>query len=180
VNRYNELRPKQDGWRFGKSTDVQWLELSQQTGALEFFVSRDRLHWMGQTKQLWPFALVELPASLARLAKYLYLAHNVDGPPRQVILALGVYGIGDCTLRPHSPDSFGYQIPLGEEQTLSELNDRDYFSSTPAVVTWEELNTTPDRCAMHLVNQLYRDFGYLEDKLPREYDPLTGILTFPR
>ena len=63
---------------------------------------------------------------------------------------------------------------------LAAQNDRDYFSSTPVVVTWEELNSTPDRCAMHLVAQLYRDFGYLEDKLPREYDPQTGVLRFPR
>jgi hypothetical protein len=181
ASRYNELRPKHpDGWRFGKPTDVQWLELSQGTGALELFVSRDRLHWRGQANELWPFALMELPASVARLAKYLYSAHSVLGPPSQIVLALGVYGIGDCTLRPHSPDSIGFQMPLEDQQTLSALNDRDYFSSTPVVVTWEELNATPDRCAMHLVGQLYRDFGYLEDKLPYEYDPLTGVLAFPR
>jgi len=181
ASRYNELRPKHpDGWRFGKPSDVQWLEVSQPTGALEFFVSRDRLHWMGQTTELWPFALLELPASLARLAKVLYSLHSVEGPPSQIVLALGVYGIGDSVLRPHSPHYIGYQMPLVEQQTLAALNDRDYFSSTPVVVTWEDLNSTPDRCAMHLVSQLYRDFGYLEDKLPREYDPLTGVLAFPR
>lgn len=181
VSRYIELRPKHpNGWRFGKPTDVQWLELSQGTGTLEFFVSRDRLHWRGQSNELWPFALLELPASVARLAKYLYSAHSVQGPPDQIVLALGVYGIGECTLRPHSLDSIGFQMPITEQQTLSQLNDRDYFSSTPAVVTWEELNVTPDRCALHLVGQLYRDFGYLEDQLPREYNQQTGVLAFQR
>ncbi len=181
VSQYSELKPRHpDGWRFGKQTDVQWLEISQATGALEFFSSRERLHWQGHSAALWPFALLELPASVARLAKHLYFMHGVAGPPAEIVLALGLYGIGDCTLRPHSPESIGYQMPFRELQTLAQMNDRDYFSSTPVVVTWEELNVTPDRCAVKLVRQLYRDFGYLEDKLPREYNPETGVLAFPR
>ena len=181
VSQYSELRPRHPNvWQFGKHSDVQWLEISQATGAIEFFSSRERLHWQGGSAVLWPFALLELPASVARLAKHLYFMYGVGGPPAEIVLALGVYRIGDCTLRPRSPESIGYQMPFRELQTLAQMNDRDYFSSTPVAVTWEELNTTPDRCGIKLVRQLYRDFGYLEDKLPREYNPETGVLSFPR
>jgi Putative DNA-binding domain len=177
----NELHATHpNGWRFGKQSDVQWLTLSGTSGALEFFASRERLSWFGQTNALWPFALLELPVSVTRLARVLYSSHRAPGEPGQLVLGMGVYGIGDCTLRPHSPESIGYQIPRTDLLPLLQLNDRDYFSSTPVVVSWDELSTTPDRCAVQLVSQLYRDFGYEGDKLPREYNSETRQLFFPR
>lgn len=182
VNSAGELKPTnpKKRWRFGNRADVQWLELSEETGELEFFVSRDRLHWRGQPNELWPFALLELPVSILRLVKVLYSAHGRGGGSASVVLGLGVYGIGDCMLRPHSPDSMGYQMPRADLRPLMDLADRDYFSSTPVVVSRQELNETPDRCAIHLVSQLYRDFGYDEEQLPREYNRETGRLVFPR
>ena len=180
ASRFSELHPiNPKGWRFGKQNDVQWLKLFEATGELEFFVSRERLHWRGEPSELWPFALLELPVSLLRLAKTLYSGYStaVGGG---VVLGLGVYGIGGCTLRPHSPDSIGYLMPRAELQPLAKLADRDYFSSTPVYAPRRELDATPDRCAMHLVGQLYRDFGYDEEQLPREYDRQTGRLVFPR
>jgi hypothetical protein len=135
--------------------------------------------WRGNPKELWPFALLELPVSILRLAKVLYSAYGKGGSAA-IVLGLGVYGIGDCTLRPHSPDSIGYQMPRADLLPLADLVDRDYFSSTPVVVSRQELDEAPDRCAVHLVSQLYRDFGYDEEQLPREYNRDTGRLVFPR
>ena len=180
ASRFSDLQPiTPKGWRFGKRDDVQWLELYEATGALELFVKRERLHWRDGPNELWPYALLELPVSILRLAKVLYSGHSAAGSG-DVVLGLGVYGIGDCTLRPHSPDSIGYMMPRGDLQPLAKREDRDYFSSTPVCVTRREVDATPDRCAMHLAGQLYRDFGYDEDQLPREYDPKTGRLVFPR
>lgn len=181
VNSFSNLSPiNPKGWRFGKKGDVQWLEAFAESGALEFFVSRDRLHWRGNPTELWPFALLELPVSVLRLAKVLYGAQVKKAGDSKLVLGLGIYGIGDCTLRPHSPDSIGYAMPRSELLPLAKLADRDYFSSTPVTVSLEQVEATPDRCAIHLVSQLYRDFGYDDEQLPREYDRDTGRLVFPR
>lgn len=182
INPRAELRAMHPNkaWRFGKRSDVQWLELSEETGELEFFVSRDRLHWHGNPNELWPFALLELPVSVLRLAKVLYSAHTKSTGNGEIVLALGIDGIGDCTLRPHSPDSVGYVVPRLDLVPLVNLADRDFFSGTPSVVSRQEVIDAPDRCAVQLVAQLYRDFGYDEEQLPREYNRDTGRLVFAR
>ena len=181
VNPAGVLKPiNPRGWRFGKRGDVQWLELFTETGQLEFWVSRERLHWRGNASELWPTCVLELPTSIMRLARTLYSDHHEGKAHPDVVLGLGLYGIGDCTLRPHSPESIGYLMPRTAVEPLQQLVDRDYFASTPVTVSWDELAATPDRCAFHLVAQLYRDFGYDEDQLPREFNRQTGQLVFPR
>ena len=69
----------------------------------------------------------------------------------------------------------GFQFPLSE---TSEFNEENHFLGKPIVVSYEELDAKPDRCA-YALRHVYRAFGYEEDKIPAEYNRETGELTIP-
>src|SRR6266852_2590905 len=108
----SELSPKApEGWRFGEVGKVQWLSIAG-NGQIEFSAILERLFWRGAPNELWPFAVIELPVSVVRLASKLFSRFcqpslSGDAP---VVMALGLFGIGDLTLAPYSPQSIGYQM----------------------------------------------------------------------
>lgn len=159
-----------EGYRFGEKDAVQWLEIWER-GDVRFFVGRrDRLYWMGQPGRLWPFAVMEFPVSVARLARTLY-----SRSPRQptagaeVVLGLRLQ-VGADTLTPFSPNSIGYQF--GDR--ARHLEDDDFV--TAVMVSWSELRESPDGCAYHLVRQTYRAFGFEDGQIPGEFDPNKGLI----
>ena len=163
------------GYRFGEEGSVQWTSVSER-GDVEFAAGLERLQWQGQATSLWPLALLELPVSVARLVRTLYadFAASPPGPDTQVVLGLGLFQIGGWTLKPGSPSSIAYLM-----QEPRAFRGTDAFLGEPVAVSWQELRATPDRCAFHLVRQVYQAFGYEERDIPVEYDRDSGRLTFP-
>jgi hypothetical protein len=178
ASRYSELNPVHpNGYRFGEKDSVQWLEM-RESGEIEFSAALDRLQWKGEPKSIWPFALLELPTSVMRLARTLYSDHAKKRPSAdaRIVLGLGIFGIRGWTLAPYSPNSMGYQFPLLKP---SQFNEEDHFWGKAVVVTYEELDSKPDRCAYALVRQVYRAFQYEEEKVPAEYNRESGQLSIP-
>lgn len=178
-NQALELRPFREagrhGYRFGEEGSVQWTTVSA-GGDVEFAAGLERLQWQGQARSLWPLALLEFPVSLARFARTLHadFAARPPGPDTQFVLALGLFGIGNWTLKPGSPNSIAFRM-----QEPRAYRGTDAFLGEPVVVSWKELFATPDRCAFHLVRQVYQAFGFEERDLPVEYDRDSGRVTFP-
>lgn len=162
-------RDRGEGYRFGEKDSVQWLEVWER-GDVRFFVRRDRLYWMGQPGRLWPFALLEFPVSVARLARTLY-ERSPRQPTADAEIALGLrLQVGADTLTPFSPNSIGYQFA----DRSRPLEDDDFV--TAVMVQWSELQVSPDGCAYHLVRQTYRAFGFEEDQVPGEFDRKKGLI----
>ena len=173
---YSELVPLAgEGYRFGEIGSVQWLEISPR-GDIDFNTVLERLHWRGEKDRLWPFALLEFPISVARLARVLYANSATKTVPvdAKILLGLGLFRISRMTLSPHSPHSIAYQFA----DRARKIETDDFV--TAVLVSWAELHESPDRCAYHLVRQVYRAFGFEEDEMPAEYNRDTGQLTFPR
>jgi hypothetical protein len=173
---YSSLTPLPDdgSYRFGEKDSVQWLDLWR-NGKLDFSAVLDRLSWRDEQNRLWPFALLELPISVARLASTLYADHasGTLPPDTLMLLGIGLFGIGEMTLSPHSPHSIAYQLP----ENARRLDTGEVVKW--AQVSWSDLRETPDRCAYQLVRQVYRAFGFEEEQLPEEYDRERNRLTIP-
>jgi hypothetical protein len=173
-----ELRPfRRDdghGYRLGEEDSVQWTTISTR-GDVEFAAGLERLQWQGQASSLWPLALLEFPVSVARLVRTLYaeFATRPAGRDTPIILGLGLFRIGNWALPSGSPNSIAFRMKAPREYA-----EADAFLGEPVVVRWSELDASPDRCALHLVRQVYQAFGYEEWDIPREYDRDTGQLTF--
>lgn len=170
-----DLRPFQEsggerGFELGDSASYQHTRVMR-SGGITFQARLERLHWQGPDDALWPLALLEFPASVARLARMLYL--SAARLPTAVVLGLGLLGIRGQTLKPHSPMAIGYL--MHEARRYEQADD---FLANPVVATWTELESAPDRCAVRLVRQVYESFGYAEEEIPREYDDAKGILAF--
>lgn len=178
ASRYSELKPIQsNGYRFGEKDSVQWLEM-RESGVIEFDASLARLQWKGSPNSIWPFALLELPTSVMRLARTLYADHAKARPPADagIVLGLGIFGIRGWTLAPYSPNAMGFLFPLAQP---SQFSEDDHFLGQAVTVTYRELDLKPDKCAYALIRQVYRAFQYEEDKIPVEYNRDTGQLTIP-
>ena len=179
ASNYAEPKPRPHGWQFGEVGKVQWLSISEK-GAIEFSAVLERLHWKGEPNELWPFALIELPVSVVRLARTLmadFASPPVD-PGLRIVLALGLFQIGECTLAPFSPAAFGYQ--MARPKKFMDISQQSFFFSDPPVeVPWKELAASPDRSVYPLVRQLYRAFEYEENQIPAEYSADSRELRFP-
>jgi hypothetical protein len=170
-----------DGWKFGEVGKVQWLSI-RANGRIEFNAVLERLFWRGAPNELWPFALIELPVSVVRLAQALF--SKFSQPPlnadASIVMALGLFQIGQCTLAPYSPQSIGYMMPLSKPKKYVEISqETSFITDPPLVIPFSELDASPDLCAYALIRHVYRAFEYEEDKIPREFDPTSGELRFP-
>ncbi len=176
ASRYSELKALRDGYLFGEKDSVQWLVIGE-SGEIEFSAGLLRLHWKGEPKSIWPFALLELPTSVMRLARTLYREHATPQPPSEsrLVLGLGIFGIRGWTLAPYSPNSIEYQFPLSKPSGFEEAD----FFGRPVAQTYGDLDAAPDRCAYALVRQVYREFHYEEGKIPMEYNRESGQLSIP-
>jgi hypothetical protein len=167
------LREFERGFEFSDDR-ARWSTTTiQKRGELDFRVGLERLHWQGPPQTIWPFALLEFPASIMRLARTLY--KTCQRLPETIVLGMGMFQIKGWTLAPYSPSSVRYRF---RREALAAF-EVDHFLGKPIAVGWSDLDETPDRCAYRLVRQVYEDFGFEEHQIPREYNRDTGQLTFP-
>ncbi|MBS2021961.1 MAG: ATP-binding protein [Deltaproteobacteria bacterium] len=173
------LRSLAGGVIYDQSQSFKVLQV-QPNGTLRFQAQSPLLHWNYPpgvpSTLLWPYALLEYPASVFRLASYLFSrfpkATDLDEDD-QILFGFAVTGLAGQTLRPGSPLGTRYFRPPKESP------GSEYISPVLSV-SWDDLRTKPDRCAYLCVRGLYEFFGFDEDDVPAEYNRETGILTFPR
>jgi Putative DNA-binding domain len=145
-------------------------------GAIEFTMPIINLYWkstggLGNTEvnEVWPYALLEFPASVFRLAATIYRERECHMDT--VIADLALFGIKGWTLRPHSPVSFGYKLARPRRFEEAEI-----VSAEPLSFSMEEVINQPDRCAFRLVRRVYEAFEYFEDEMPMEFNKESGRL----
>jgi len=173
VHPQGELKPARGGVTFG-SVGSPDLLLIQRSGRIRYREEAERLYWSGGPDEIWPYALMEFPTSVLRLASRLYANPAVGlDPDSPVVLALALFGIKGKVLRPHSPRAIGYLT------AVTRPYEEDALIPDPVVCSWEDLRVSPDRCAFRLVSRIYEAFGYFEDALPAEFSRETGQLTIP-
>ncbi len=149
-------------------------------GTVEFTVPIENLYWKSVSgrpeadgKEIWPFCLLEYPISVFRLASTIYREHALDRLS-SVLADLALFGLKDWTLRPHSPRSFAYKL-----STPRIFLEEDLLLTKPLPFESGEILDEPDRCGFRLIEKVYERFDYWEDKIPQEFDRLTGKLVLP-
>lgn len=143
----------------------------RQDGTISFALPLEGLHWKGSGKEIWPFALLEYPVSLFRLAQTVYKML----PPGKAILAdLALLGIEGWTLRPYSPYAFGYLT-----ESARSVEDKDFVLEEPLLFAWDEVIAKPDSCAFRLIARVYDAFRYTRELIPQEFDQRVGRLAIP-
>jgi hypothetical protein len=123
----------------------------------------------GPKDQIYPFALVELPVSLLRLAARVHESNSRDDG-EAFLLDMALANARGWKLRGYSPASYGYLFGHDEKEIDTDLLTID----RPVRVTRGELHDNPDRCALRLIQRLYESFGFEEDRIPAEFDRATG------
>lgn len=174
---------RSNGWNFIRELSMprlsqRGLRQADQTGIIEirtngaiaFSTPIEQLHWKGDPREIWPFALLEYPVSIMRLAAKVFGQWG-----RHVSEALVDYvfvGLAGWTLRGGSPRS-----PSGRYHHAKpfEGND-DLFPAKLFRFSLDDLVTEPDRCGRRLMPEIYRAFGHGEEAIPPEFDSKTGTL----
>jgi Putative DNA-binding domain len=144
------------------------------TGTIVLSATLARLHWKGGENEIWPFALVEYPVSVMRLAAKLFEKWGSD--ISEILVDFAFVGLRGWTLRGGSPSapSGRFRSPAVYEE------DNDLNPPKPFRFTREEITTEPDRCGLRLITFIYRAFGYEESAIPPEFDRKTGVLVIPK
>jgi hypothetical protein len=165
-----------DGYRVGAANGFQWLTIREH-GLIEFSVQLRRLHKANeQDKRIGAYPLIEFAASVARLARKLYVdcARAPLEDDSQIRFGIDLSGIEEWTLAGGSPQSFAYELEA--PHTLVEGGDS--FTAWLSLA-WHELRETPDYAAFLLMRKVYAAFGFEEDAIPLEYNRETRQLSFP-
>ncbi len=134
-----------------------------ENGHLSLKIDIDGLKHGRKERDIYPFALVEYPVALFRLASCLYRSKSGT-----VLADAALIGIQEWTLRPYSPRSIHFQYPLHPAQSWTE--SRDMVWEQPLVFQKREIFEEPDWCGFRLIRPIYEAFGYSEDKIPMEFD----------
>ena len=175
------------GWNFAVARGVPTLRNGRIThgtalglrmsldeaGGLEVRTPLDMLYWQGDSHAIWPVALIELTASMFRLARELYRPAGASDS-LMVFGDLALFEAREWTLRPHSPHSLGYLTAPPRAPGTELVWDR------PLLFSLREVMEVPDRCAYRLVRRVYESFGYDETQTPADFDPRSGRLILPR
>jgi hypothetical protein len=143
------------------------------TGAIAFTMPLDRLHWKGAEHEIWPYALLEYPVSVMRLAAKLF--EKWGAGISEILVDFAFVGLRDWTLWGGSP-----RDPSGRFRPPPPFEEDDLVPAKPFRFTKEEIITEPDRCGLRLITSIYRAFGYEESGVPPEFDRKTGVLVIPR
>ena len=128
------------------------------------------LHWKGDEREIWPFALVEYVISTVRIASVLY-KHTASALPGHVGAHFALFGLRGWQLRPGSPVG-GYMSR--HFRATCELDD--FILARPLLFTEDEFLERPGSCAVRLLLPVYESFGFREEEMPPELDRRTGAL----
>ena len=124
-----------------------------------------------------PYAAVEYPVSVFRLAGYLWSKDfNHSG---MAVAEIMFSPASNWLLLPYQADSMGYMTaphldpPYGcTRPEARDIHVRILFDHA------DEIIKAPDRCAMRLLIRFYEEFGHSQDKIPF-YNAQEGRFKFP-
>ena len=167
-----ELRRGQlvKGTKVGRTIEVR------DNGSLSLTIDIDGLQHGRNEREIHPFALIEYPVALFRLASCLYRNQKV-GDSGTILADAALIGVQGWILRPYSPRSIHFQHPLEDPHVWIE--DRDLVWERALVFPGREVVEEPDWCGFRLVRRIYEAFGYFEDKIPVEFDRSKRHLIIP-
>lgn len=142
-------------------------------GTLAFRSTLSRLHWKGEPHEIWPLILLELPISLFRLASHVYRDLLDDDDP--VLADAALFGVSGWVLRGGTP---GGAHALNTPRSYGATTDLT-LPGAPFELSFRDVRDQPDRCGFRIVRQIYAEFGFREEAIPREYDRESGRLVLP-
>lgn len=174
---------RESGWNFSQferrprirkerlfTDEDEWRRVEiRKDGTLIFEAPLESLYWKGKENEIWPFILLEYPASAFRLARKVY--EGALKPQDLIVADLALLGVRGWSLRPYSPRTWGFS---GAEYRDSP----DLVWEKPLTFRYEEVEAD-DRCAFRLVERVYEAFGFRRDAIPQEFDRKTGRLILP-
>lgn len=163
VNPYADPVPLARGWKGGILDATVTVG---EHGQVDLDLPLQALFWKGEPKELFPFALIEHPVAVLRLAKELYAAADAS---HVVVADLVLFGLRGWKLGQGSPRSIGYRL-----RPMREYGEND-FEEAPLQLTAGEIVAAPDRCAWRLLARVWRAFGYTEEQIPTEFTADGGL-----
>ncbi|NUP95681.1 MAG: ATP-binding protein [Planctomycetaceae bacterium] len=172
VRPFMELKVFKDGRQTG---DLSWgLTKLRRNGDIEFDIPVERLRLTSGDRhlarnELHPYALLEYPTSIVRLAGKLAKL----GRSPWFSASLMLTRIRGWQLWPYAPDLMGWRVePFG----VGEYDEADDLTIERIDFSREELAGNADACAYRIVKQIYEAFHLEPSKIPRVFDPNTGRL----
>jgi Putative DNA-binding domain len=180
---------RRDGWSFSRFLQRPRLRVGRLTtsgeeepfrvelrreGGLLFVSPLSGLHWQGQSKEIWPLALCELPVSALRIAGAVY--QDRIPPDRQIVVDLALIGIQGWTLRPGTPGR-GFEFMASNPARIE--GDDDFLLDRPLIVRTGDLVENPDAIGYRLIERVYEAFGFRREQMPQVFDPVTRRLVLP-
>jgi hypothetical protein len=164
VDPYGEFEARPDVVRKGRDGEI-CVEIFRD-GAVQLTMPIINLYWKttgwlgdAQPNEIWPYTLLEFPASIFRLASTIYREHQFDA--QEILADLALFGVKGWTLRPFSPVSFGYKLAKPRPFEKDEI-----VAAEPLTFSLTEVEEGPDRCAFRLVRRVYEAFGLFEEEMP--------------
>jgi hypothetical protein len=158
------------GEQTGQSIDVR------EDGTLSLSIDIESLTHSGKENEIYPYALIEYPVALFRLASRLYPIQEAAGS-NKVLADAALIGIRGWKLNPYSPRSIHFQHPRNMSGAWTE--SRDLIWERPLQFSEKEIAEEPDWCGFRLVRRIYEAFGYFEDQIPVEFDRSKRRLIIP-
>ncbi len=170
INPYDEPKLR-NGRLVGYGVEV-W-----NNGGLSLTKDVDEMRYRGREREIHPYALIEYPVALFRLAACLYRDLGV-GDSVTILADAALLGIKGWMLRPYSPRDFHYERPLWDNPHAWN-EDMDLFLDRALRLPVSEVISEPDWCGFRLVRHIYEAFGYPEDRIPAEFNREKRRLLIP-
>jgi hypothetical protein len=149
----------------------QEIEL-REDGVITFSSSLSRLHWKGDSREIWPLILLELPISLLRFAARVYV-DILDGES-PVLVDVALLGVVGWSLREGTPGDWFLAEDLAEFE-----GSRHLTLPEPSTFRFSEIREQPDVCGFRIVRRIYQEFGLREENMPAQFDKTQGKLILP-
>lgn len=144
-------------------------------GQVTFTLTLHNLYHKGNDndpRDLYPYALMEFPVSVFRLAAAILGRYDAGRSNLQVVAGFVISGIRGWRLRPGSPEipALPWAGPKSFDQNVLEIDPEQL------VFDADKLKENPDRCGLKLVRLIYGAFGFESSQIPPEFDQQHGVL----
>lgn len=148
----------------------------QNDGRMTFQAPRRRLsrNWDDKDLEVFPLALLELPASSFRMASRIFDRYGRPDADSKVLVAAQFNSFAGATLRAGSPRDPFFGSGHAKEGTFQDKT----LVVEPFEVGMVDIVKTPDRVAYRLIRRFYEQFGLDEKDIPPEFDRIAGVLRF--